>query len=112
MNIRTILLGILLAASLPAAGDFVLIAPAYEIKLSNFIVPVTSTGTVTFRQCDECEPQVVRMTRDTVFKVNGQPVNIKEFREIVFQVKDRSRETIIVKHHLQSDTIVYVSVNI
>lgn len=102
----------MLAISLPAAADFVLVAPAYEIRLSNFVVPVTKSGTVTFRRCNECEPQVVRMTRDTVFKVNGKPVKLKEFRQIVFQVKDRSRETIVVKHHLQSDTIVSVSVKI
>lgn len=112
MGIRKILMGILLAASLPAAADFTVVAPAYELVLSNLVVPVTTTGTLSFRECNECEPKVVRLTRNTQFKVNGQSVELQEFRKIVFEVKDRSNKTVIVKHDLPSDTIVYVSVSI
>jgi len=37
---------------------------------------------------------------------------LKAFRKAVFQIRDRAAETIIVLHHLESDTIVSISVTI
>jgi len=112
MHIRKIVLALLVSLSLPAAAEFKTIERAYEIALSNFRVPVTQNGALIFRQCDDCEPKVIRMTPNTAFVVNGEPVTLKEFRKSVFQVRDRAAETIIVRHHLESDTITRVRVRL
>lgn len=112
MDVRKLLIAALAIVSLPAAADFVTVARAYEIALNNLVVPVTRNGTVTFRTCEECESKVVRMTQDTLFLVNGQRVELKEFRKQVLHVRDRAGETIIVKHHLENNTITSLSVTL
>ena len=112
MHIRQIILALIACLSLPAAAEFTTIARAHEIALSNLRVPVSSSASLMFRQCDDCEMLFVRMTEATVFVVNGEAVKLKEFRKSVFQVRDRTRTIVIVKHHLQSDTITSVRVDL
>jgi hypothetical protein len=112
MNVKKLILLALLTLSLPVAADFVIVSEAYEIALSNFRVPATPSSGVQFKKCDECDYQTVRVTPNTRYVVNGQAVTLKEFRKRVFDVRDRAAETIIVLHHLESDTIESVSVDI
>lgn len=112
MNIKKLLVCILLSFSLPAAADFVTVSEAYEIALSDFRVPATPSSGVQFKKCDECEFQTIRVTPNTQYVINGKSVLLKEFRKRIFDVRDRAAETIIVLHHLESDTIVSISVEI
>jgi hypothetical protein len=112
MKIKTILVTALLMLSLSAAAEFTTIARAYEIALSNFRVPATPSAAAIFRQCDECDARAVRVTPSTLYVVNGQPVTLKEFRKSVFGIRRRVETTVIVKHHLETDTIVSVTVTI
>jgi hypothetical protein len=112
MHIRKILTVVLIAASLSAVADFRTITRAYEIRLSNLRVPVTSTGSLIFKQCDDCENIVALMTNRTQFIVNGKTVNIRDFRKNVFQVRDRRHEPVIIKHHLETDTITSIRVDL
>ena len=98
--------------SLAANAEFRTITRAYEIALSDMRVPGTSSGSLIFKKCADCESQVVLMTNRTQFIVNGQDVGIKEFRKNIFRVRDRRREVIIVKHHLESDTITSLRVTL
>ena len=50
------------------------------------------------------------MTRHTQFLVNGQAVELKEFRKSVFQVRERDTKAVIIKHHLANDTITSLNV--
>lgn len=112
MFVKRFLLGAVVCISLPAVAEIVTITRAYEIPLSEFMVPATPNGAVTFRECSECDARIIRITPATLFVVNGQNVGLKEFRQNVFQIRDRAGETIIVMHHLESDTITEVSVSI
>lgn len=111
MNIKTLLLAILLGISLPVAADFKTVSLAHEIQLSNFRVPVTLNSAVAFKTCDECDVQAVRVTPQTQYILNGNPVPLKEFRKTVFKIRDRAHNTVIVLQHLESNTVVSVSVN-
>lgn len=110
MRIPKIITALMVCISFSAAAEFKTIELAYEIALSDLRVPVTSTGTVIFKECSECEPTVVLMTRHTQFFVNGQVVELKDFRKSVFQVRERDTKYVIVKHHLETDTITSISV--
>lgn len=110
MKTTTTLIIALLLFSLTAEADFKTVSRAYEIALSEFRVPATPSSGVIFRQCPDCEAKSLRVTPATRYEVNGRPVTLKEFRESVFQVRDRAGETIIVLHHLETDTVVSVSV--
>ena len=112
MKIRHFLIAALLTISLPAAADFTTVAEAYELSLSNVRVPATPSSGIVFRKCDDCEMMTVRVTPATQYLVNRKPVTLKEFRERVFQVRDRAATSVIVKHHFESDTVVSVSVTL
>jgi len=112
MTIKTLLVAILLGLSLPLAAEFRTVSLAHEVSLSNFRVPISLNSEIAFKDCDDCDLQTVRATPQTQYIINGQPVLLKEFRELVFQVKDRANNTVIVLHHLDSNTIVSVSVTI
>ena len=110
MNIRRIFLSLLVCLSMPVAADFTTIERAYEVALSDLQVPPGSHGSLMFKACGECDSQTVPMARDVQFLVNGSSVGVKEFRKSVRNVRDRDAETVIVKHHLESDTITSLSV--
>ena len=112
MYIRKLFVALIVCLSLPAVAEFTTIERAYEIALSDFTVPVAQSGSVMFRQCADCETKIVRMTLATNFIINGDVVELKEFRKSVFEIRDRARTTVIVKHHLKSDTISSLSVNL
>ena len=112
MNIKTLLIAILLGLSLPVAADFRTISRAHEIVLSNFRVPVTVNSSVAFRTCDECELQSSRVNADTQYIINRHAVPLKEFRKAIFNVQDRASTLVIVLQHLESNTVVSVSVTI
>ncbi len=105
MIFRKIFMAALMCLSMSAVADFTTVELAYEIRLSNLNVPVSSSSALIFKTCGDCEFKKVRMTRDTRFVVNGENVGLKEFRKRVLQVRDRDEETIIVRHHLESDVI-------
>jgi len=112
MNIRKSLICALLVVSLPAVAEFTTISRAYEVALSDMRVPATPSSGIIFKQCTDCDMMSVRVTPDTQYIVNGKSITLKAFRKAVFQIRDRAAETIIVLHHLESDTIVSVSVTI
>lgn len=109
MHIRSIFAALLLCISLSAAAEFTTVELAYEIALSNLKVPTASTASLMFKECDDCETKIIRMTHATQFIVNGKSVGLRKFRKNVYQVRDRDAATIIVKHHLESNTITSLS---
>ena len=112
MKTVKILIGSLIFLSLTAAADFTTVSRAYEVTLSDFTVPATPSSGVIFRECVDCEAMTVRVTPRTRYFINGKTVTLKEFRRQIFQVRDRANELVIVKHHVESDTVESVSVSL
>lgn len=112
MNIRKTLLAALMCLSMSAAAEMTIVEEAYEIALSNLTVPVSSSGSLIFKKCADCDRMSVHMHRHTRFIVNGENVDLLEFRKSVYQVRHRDTAMVIIKHHLESDTITSVSVTI
>ena len=112
MRIKGLVAVALCALCFSAAAQFRTIAPAYEVLLSNFRPPETANGGVAFRQCGDCEMQQLPVTSSTVYVLNGQSVVLKEFREALISVDNRESVTVMVMHHLESDTVIKVSVTI
>ena len=102
----------LLMAAFSANAQFVTVSEAYELRLSDVRVPATPSSGIIFRECGDCEMKTVRVTPQTLYIVNGRTVSLKDFRAAVFSVSDRTSTPVIVKHHLESDTVESVSVSI
>ena len=112
MNIRKSLICAILIISLPAVAEFTTISRAYEMALSDVRVPATPNSGIIFKKCAECDMVTVRVTPNTQYIVNGRSLPLKDFRKAVFQVTHRDTTPVTVLHHLESDTIVSVSVAI
>lgn len=110
MKIRHILIAALLSISLPAAAEFTTVAEAYELALSDVRVPATPSSGIVFKTCADCDMQVVRVTPNTEYRINGKSYPLKEFRKRVFDIHDRAETAVTVLHHLEADVVLSVSV--
>ena len=102
----------LLAASTPAMAEFVTVAPAYEVALNDFQPPATINGGISFKTCDECDRMRLRVNPSTVYVVNGKTVRFDKFREALLLVRDRSKPTVVVLHHIETDQVLSIKVTI
>lgn len=110
MNIKLFLTAVILSIALPAAAEYEVVALAHEIALSNFMAPATQNGGLSFKQCADCETQAVRVTSNTRYVVNGKALRLEKFKQAIQPLRNRGSVSVTVKHHLESDTIVSVSV--
>jgi hypothetical protein len=108
MHIRIILVAIALGFGQVAAADFTTIERAYEVPLSLLRIPASTSGSVMFRECAQCEQFSVPVTSNTEFSINGKAVLLRDFRKSLFKIRDRESEVITVRRNLQSNTITAV----
>ncbi len=102
----------LLAIGISANAEFRTVSQAYEITLSDFRVPATPSSAVIFKECVDCDSRSIRVTPATRYELNGQPVDLKDFRARIFQIRDRSSVILTVLHHLESNTVIAVSTSL
>ncbi len=93
------------------AGLGAVVEQAYEVAPSDFRAPGTAGGTAAFRACSECDMQTVRMAADARYVVNGKAVRFDAFRKAVAVAGNSDDALVVVLHHLESDTIVSISVS-
>ncbi|MEJ2129236.1 MAG: hypothetical protein P8X81_10375 [Woeseiaceae bacterium] len=112
-SVAITLVGIAMAFATQAfAGLGPVVSQAYEIALTDFLPPATRNGSATFNRCETCEKESVRVTAETRYTVNGRAVRLEDFRKAVAGAHDRDQATVVVLHHLESDTIVSISVSL
>ena len=107
MHIRKLLALVLIGLSLSAAADFTTVTEAYEVKSSDLRLPRNTGGTLTFKQCSECESQTLLVNSRTRYVLDGRDVELIEFQERMAGARD---ETVTVLHNLESNTITAVKV--
>ena len=107
MHIRKLLALVLIGLSLSAAADFTTLTEAYEVNSSDLRLPRNTGGTLTFKQCSECDSQTLLVNIRTRYVINGRDVQLIEFKDRMTGVRD---ETVTVLHHLESNTISAIKV--
>ncbi len=110
MQLRKLLVLVLLGLSLAAAADFRTITEAYEVDLSDLRLPGSENGTLTFKQCSDCEAQTLRVTGETRYVINDRDFTLAEFKEQLKDVRNRKDQIVSVLHHLESNTIKAIKV--
>ena len=101
----------MIAFALPAFADFGIVSNSYEVSLADVTVPPSQSSNLAFKECGDCETLSIRMARGARFELNGRSVRYDSFRAAVQQIRDRSKASVTVRHHLESDTVTAVSVN-
>lgn len=109
MKFRALIFALALCASLPAAAIFEVVSKAHEVPLSDLRLPGSTSGTLTFKSCKDCDYETVRVTASTQYEANRQSLTLDEFRNALAQITNR-QVTVTVLHHLESDTIKAVRV--
>ncbi len=104
--------GLLLALAAAASADMRTIAEVHEVRLSNFVAPASENGVATFRACDDCAQQVAAVTPATRYLVNDKAVTLAEFRRAVLSIGNRNAQYLLVKHHLESETVTKVAITL
>jgi hypothetical protein len=110
MHIRKLLVLVLLGLSVAAAADFRTITEAYEVALSDLRLPGSENGTLTFKQCSDCEAQILRVTGKTRYLINDRDFALAEFKKQLKRIRNRNDQNVAVLHHLESNTIKAVKV--
>ena len=112
MNIRIILLALMVGISSLATAEFTTVTRAYEISLSEFRAPASVNGVAGFKRCHECAEEFIHVTSATQYIVNNESVELADFRFRLSGAHNRNRKTVIVMHHLESDTVTSMSVTL
>ena len=102
----------MLTLSWPAIGQFQVVELAHEVPLSEFVVPVTRNGNLTFRSCADCKTFTSRMTPQTRYIVNDRDVELAEFRAQVLPLGRSADQYITILQHLEKNTITFISIDI
>ncbi|MDH3275213.1 MAG: hypothetical protein OEM64_04940 [Gammaproteobacteria bacterium] len=110
--LKGLVLGFALIAGHSAMADFKTITRAYEVVLSDFRAPASVNGIVSFKTCESCEVQTVNVSSTTRYQLNDRTVTLPQFRRSLSTVQDRSDETIVVMHHLESDVVTSISISL
>ena len=93
-----------------ALADMKTIARASEVMLSDFRAPAAENGIASFKACATCELQVVNVTPQTRYTINGKVVSLPDFRKRIALVQNRDKHVVVVKHHLESDVITSIAI--
>ena len=110
--LKSLTIGLLVCLSMPALAEITTIARAHEVALSDFRAPASNAGIAAFKLCEGCERLTIRVTPETRYVLNDQSVQLKDFRAAISKVRDREDETVIVMHHLESDTVTAISITL
>jgi hypothetical protein len=100
----------LLGISLAAYGEPRIISRGYELTLADFSPPATENSGVTFKPCPDCEFISTRVAPATRYTLDGRSVQLAQLRAELLDVRNQESVLITVLRHLESNTIVSVSV--
>lgn len=109
---KLLTLSLLVCLSMPALAEFTIVTRAHEVTLSDFRAPASSHGIAAFKSCEDCELFTVRVTPETLYVLNDQSVQLKDFLTALATVTNREDETVTVMHHLESDTVTTISITL
>lgn len=110
MNIRTVVFALALGLSFPAAAGFEIVSKAHEVSLADLRLPASTSGTLSFKPCEECAYTSVRVTSRTQYETNRQRLPLEDFRKQLASITNRQNVSVTVLHHLESDTIKAIRV--
>ena len=110
--IKTITLAGMLLISPFALADSMPATTTYEASILTLRLPVSPNGTVTLRECDDCDYQSIRVTPGTQYKINDRHLRLNQFRKRILDLKLRGDITVNVTQDEATNTVVSVYVYI
>ncbi len=111
--IRTLIAGGLLSIGLSVGAQEPVFDSAYEVALERFRLPESELGFVSLRECSGCELVTIQVDANTVYRLNGEAVQLRDFRRSVLVARNREiSKPVIILRDLETNTVRSVSVNL
>ena len=111
--IRTIFAGGLLALSLSVGAQEPVFDSAYEVSLERFRLPASTVGFVSLRECSNCELVTIQVDANTEYRLNGEPVQLRDFRRSILVARTREMtKPVVVLRNLDTNTVRSISVSL
>lgn len=102
------LMALLLLASTAAIAQNYPPTRTYEVLVHTVRLPSGPSGTITVKECADCEYETYRVTGRTVYSVDGKNMRLEDFRHVIEELRLDGKHVVNVQRDLQSDTIVKV----
>jgi predicted nucleic acid-binding Zn-ribbon protein len=80
----------------------------FEAIPSTVRIPASVTGTISLRECEECQFESIRVTAKTLYRINNKFMQLNQFRLAVQQLKLERQFTINVRRDEESRTVAIV----
>ena len=109
---QLIAIATLILAAQSAFAEFTTVTRASEVRLSEFRLPAAANGIASFKPCGTCDMKTVSVNAETRYRLNDQFVSLSEMRRSLATVSNRDRKTTIVTHHLESNLITQISIEL
>ena len=77
----------------------------FEVSISSLRLPVSPNGTVSLRECEDCDYHSIRVTPHTQYRINGKHLHLTEFRKAVLDLKLRGDRTVNVTRDDATNTV-------
>lgn len=105
MDFRKSILVAALCLAMPAYADIRTEIDARELQPSNMTVPSSNNSRISFRACDACDLETVRLTPATQYLLNGEVLKFSEFRSAFLTIRRRSNGYALLSIDARSKTV-------
>ena len=109
-SIRTLFATVVLLAAGAASAQNLPASTTFEVLMKNFSFADTAVGAVSFKQCDDCDYQRLRLTPRSEYSINGERMRFEEFQSAVadFRANDGDDINVNVRRDDASGTVASV----
>jgi hypothetical protein len=108
--IKIITLAWMLVVSSFAFAATVPATTTYEVSINSLQLPVSPNGTVSLRECDDCDYHSIRVTPDTQYRINDKHLQLNKFRKRILDLKLHGDITVNVMRDDATNTVTSVFV--
>lgn len=103
---------LLTAAAILALGSATAAPEALELNLTDIRLPVSASGMITFRACDNCPFQRALATADARWMINGSPTTFDGLREGAANATKPDRSSVTLTYDKDTDRITQIKVTV
>lgn len=108
--IKTLTITLVFAFSISAFAQGVPITKTFEVSIFSVRIPVSENGTISIRECDDCDYHSLRVTPRTQYLMNGKAMKLDQFRRALTDMRQHGDTTVNVMRDDASNTVVNVRV--
>lgn len=109
-TIKTFAIAAALLFSLATFAQSLPPSKTFEISIFSVRMPVSESGTISIRECEDCDYHSIRVTPQTQYLINDHAMTLEQFRQALTEMRQRGDTTVNVQRDDTSNTVVTVRV--